>query len=65
MLTFSHPKRDNTIILMSYDKKNDESKIRSPVLLNSLNLLRKSDKMFSKPHILSLFHNLLDKFNKL
>ena len=41
-----------------------ESNIHAPVLLNLLNVLRKSNKMLGKPHILSLFPNLLDKFNK-
>ena len=40
------------------------SNIRAPVLLNLLNLLQKSDKMLSKPRILSLFLNSFDKFNK-
>ena len=47
---------------MSYDKI--ESIIRAPVLLNLLKLLRKRDKMLDKPHILFLFRNLFDKFNK-
>ena len=35
------------------------------VLLNSLlNLLRKRNKMLGKPHILSLFPNSFNKFNK-
>ena len=33
-------------------------------LLNLSNLLQKSDKMLSKPRILSLFHNEFDRFNK-
>ena len=33
------------------------------VLLNLLNSLRKSDKMLSKPRILSLFRNNFNKFN--
>ena len=41
-----------------------ESNICAPVLLNLLNLLRKRDKMLGKPRILSLFHNLFNKFNK-
>ena len=41
-----------------------ESYIRALVLLNLLNLLPKSDKMLSKAGILSLVHNLLNKFNK-
>ena len=32
--------------------------------MNLLNLLRKSHKMPDKPHILSLFLNLFNKFNK-
>ena len=34
------------------------------VLLNLLNLLRKRDKMLDKPHVLSLFPNSFNKFNK-
>ena len=34
-----------------------ELKIRSPVLLNLLNSMRKIDKMLSKPRILSLLPN--------
>ena len=34
------------------------------VLLNLINLLRKSNKMLGKPHILSLFPNMFNKFNK-
>ena len=34
------------------------------LLLNLLNELRKSDKMFGKPRILSLFPNSFNKFNK-
>ena len=41
-----------------------ESNIHALVLLNLLNLLRKRDKMFGKPHILSLYLNLFNKFNK-
>ena len=37
--------------------------ILAPALLNLLNLVRKSVKMFGKPHILSLFPNLFDYFN--
>ena len=48
------PKCDLKVILIC-DKKN---KIHAPVLLNLLNLMRKSDKMFCKPHTLSLFLNL-------
>ena len=33
------------------------------VLLNLLNMLRKSDKMRGLPSILSLFRNTFDKFN--
>ena len=55
MLTVSHPKCDSKFILMAYDKI--ESYIRAPVLLNLLNLLRKSNKMHNKPHILSFFLN--------
>ena len=40
-----------------------ESNIAAPVLLNLLNLLRKSDKMISKPRIWSVFP--LDSLNKL
>ena len=40
------------------------SNICAPVLLNLLNSLRKRDKMLSKPHILSLFLNSFNKFNK-
>ena len=40
-----------------------ESRIRTPVLLNLLNVLRKKDKMLGKPRILSLFPNLFYKFN--
>ena len=41
-----------------------ESNIRAAVLLNILNLLRNRDKMGGKAHILSLFLNLFNKFNK-
>ena len=41
-----------------------ESNIPASVLLNLLNSLQKSDKMLGKPHILSLFLNLFNKFNK-
>ena len=37
--------------------------IHAPVLLNLLNLLQKSNKMLGKPCILSLFHNMFNKFN--
>ena len=40
------------------------SYVSAPVLLNLLNELGKSDKMRGLPSILSLFHNLFDKFNK-
>ena len=33
-------------------------------LLNLFNKLRKSDKMLDEPHILSLFRNKFNKFNK-
>ena len=42
----------------------NRNNIHDPVLLNLLNLLRKRDKMPDKPGILSLFPNLLNKFNK-
>ena len=58
---FTHKMRFQ-VILMSYNKL--ETNIHAPVLLNLLNLLRKSDKMIGKPHILSLFSNLFNKFNK-
>ena len=51
------PKNDFKMTLMS-------SKICAPVLLNLLNLLQKRDKMLGKPHILSLFLNSFNKFNK-
>ena len=38
--------------------------ICTPVSLNLSNSLRKSDKMIDKPHILSLFLNSFNKFNK-
>ena len=38
-----------------------KSNIRALVLFDLLNLLPKSDKMLSKPRILSLFHNSFDK----
>ena len=41
-----------------------ESSIHALVLLNLLNWLRKSNKILGKPHILSLFPNLFNKFNK-
>ena len=41
-----------------------ESNIRALVLLNLLDSLRKKDKMFGKPRILSLFPNSFNKFNK-
>ena len=41
------------------------SKICAPVLLNLLNLLRKIYNLLGKPHILSLFLNTLNKFNKI
>ena len=36
----------------------------APVFLNLLNSLQKRDKMLHKPHILSLFPNSFNKFNK-
>ena len=39
-----------------------QSNMHAPVLLNFLKLLRKRDKMLDKPHMLSLFPNLFDKF---
>ena len=39
--------------------------IRALVLLNLLNLLRKSDKMLGKASILSLFPTLFNKTNKI
>ena len=39
-----------------------ESNIHDAVLLN---LLEKSDKLLGKPHILSLFLNLFNKFNEI
>ena len=44
---------------MSYDK----NMIQARVLLSLLNLLRKRDKMISKPYILYLFSDLFNKFN--
>ena len=41
-----------------------ESYIHAPVLLNLLNSLPKRDKMLGKPHILSLFPNMFNEFNK-
>ena len=41
-----------------------ESNFHAPVLLNLLNLLRKSDKLLGKPRISSLFTNFFNKFNK-
>ena len=38
--------------------------ILASALLNLFNLLQKSDKMFDKPCILSLFSNTFDKFYK-
>ena len=46
---------------MSYNEI--ESTIRAFVLLNWLNSLRKRDKMLGKPRILSIFPNLINKFN--
>ena len=51
------------VILLSYDNLKIEYNIHAPVLLDVLNLLPKSYKMLSNPHILSLFTNLLNKFN--
>ena len=59
----THGQRQNYIPpTSSGDKKNG---IRTPVLLNLLNMLRKSDKMLCKPRILSIFLNSLNKFNKI
>ena len=41
-----------------------KSNIRALVLFNSLNELRKRDKMQGLPSILSLFRNEFNKFNK-
>ena len=41
------------------------SNIHAPVLLNIFNSFAKSDKMFSKPHISSLFLNLFNKFKNI
>ena len=54
---FSALKFDLKFILMS-------SNIHTAVLLNLLNSLQKRDKMLCKPHILSLFPNSFNKFNK-
>ena len=61
ILTFSRQKCDlsNFNVMWSI-----ETNIHAPVLLNLLNLLRKRDKMLGKPHILSLFPNLFNKFNR-
>ena len=48
--------------LFSKGIKEVESNICA-LLLDSLNLLQKSDTMFNKPHILSLFCNSFNKFN--
>ena len=38
--------------------------LTTPVLLNVSNSLRKGDKTLGMPHILSLFLNSFNKFNK-
>ena len=38
--------------------------IRAPVFLNLIISLRKRDKMLGNPSVLSLFPNLLNKFNE-
>ena len=45
------PNSDFKEVLVSYDK---QTNILTPVLLNVLNLLQKSNKMLDKAHILSL-----------
>ena len=50
------------MILVSCDKL--ECNILAPTLLSLSNLLPKSDKTLDKPHILSLFPNSFNKFNK-
>ena len=55
------------VILVSCNKCTIESYIYSPVLSNLLNSLQKSNKMrdlLDKPHILLLFIDSLNKFNK-
>ena len=55
---FSHQKCDFKVILMSFDKI--ETNTHAPILMNLLNMLQRSDKIMSKPHILSPFLNLFN-----
>ena len=58
---FRPEKHDLKVILVSYES-NICTPFKSPVLLNSLNFLQKRIKCSAKPHILSLFLNLFNKF---
>ena len=51
-------------LISFYNEMTIEPNIRTLVLLNLLNSLRKNDKMLGKPHISSLFPNSFNEFNK-